>query len=120
MADHVIEYATPRVALIDRYSLAVLLSLAFAFGILGQYLFYRTALGLNVGIATVAVLMVASRLRPEGARTDLLDRWILPAAIVFAFLPAVRVDLLGAGLLVLTAAAMFPDPAIFARVLGCM
>lgn len=27
---------------------------------------------------------------------------------------------LGAGLLALTAAAMFPDPAIFARVLGCM
>jgi hypothetical protein len=27
---------------------------------------------------------------------------------------------LGAGLVALTAAAMFPDPAIFARVLGCM
>jgi hypothetical protein len=27
---------------------------------------------------------------------------------------------LGIGLLALTAAAMFPDPAIFARVLGCL
>jgi hypothetical protein len=27
---------------------------------------------------------------------------------------------LGAGLLAATAAAMFPDPAVFARVLGCL
>ena len=94
MADHVIEQTTPRVAFIDRYSPAVLLSLAFAFGILAQYLFYRSALGINVGIAAVVVLAVASRLRPEGARIDRLDRWILPAAIVVAFLPALRVDLM--------------------------
>ena len=94
MADHVIEHTTPRVALIDRYSPAVLLSLAFAFGILAQYLFYRSSLGINVGIAAVAALTVASRLRPEGARIDRLDRWIVPAAIVFAFLPALRVDLM--------------------------
>ena len=94
MADHVIERATPRVASLDRYSPAVLLSLAFAFGILAQYLFYRSALGINVGIASLVILAIAWRLRPTGARVDPLDRWIVPAAIVFAFLPALRVDLM--------------------------
>src|SRR6266852_7583819 len=94
MSDHVIEHAAPRVASLDRYSPAVLLSLAFGFGVLAQYLFYRSALGINVGIASVVVLAVSWRLRPAGARVDRLDRWILPAAIVFAFLPALRVDLM--------------------------
>ena len=92
MADHVIEHTPPRVASIDRYSPAVLLSLALVFGVLAQYLFYRSALGLNIGIASAAVLTVGWRLRPPRARVDRLDRWILPAAIVFAFLPALRVD----------------------------
>jgi hypothetical protein len=94
MADHVIEHTAPRVGSIDRYSPAVLLSLALAFGVLAQYLFYRTALGINVGVASAAVVAVAWRLRPTGARVDRLDRWIVPAAIVFAFLPALRVDLM--------------------------
>src|SRR5439155_5780146 len=81
MADHVIERATPRVASLDRYSPAVLLSLAFAFGILAQYLFYRSALGINVGIASLVILAIAWRLRPTGARVDPLDRWIVPAAV---------------------------------------
>lgn len=94
MADHVIEQSTPRVASIDRYSPAVLLSLALVFGVLAQWLFYRSPVGINLGIASVVVLVVAWRLRPVGARVDQLDRWIAPAAIVFAFLPALRVDLM--------------------------
>jgi hypothetical protein len=94
MADHVIEHTAPRVGYVDRYSPAVLLSLALAFGILAQYLFYRTPLGVNVGIASAVILTVAWRIRPEGARVDRLDRWIAPAAIVFAFLPALRADLM--------------------------
>lgn len=94
MADHVIEQSTPRVASIDRYSAAVLLSLALVFGVLAQWLFYRVPMGINLGIASVVVLAVAWRLRPVGARVDRLDRWIAPAAIVFAFLPALRVDLM--------------------------
>src|SRR5436190_2532153 len=94
MADHVIEHSAPRVGPIDRYSPAVLLSLALAFGVLAQYLFFRSALGINVGIASALVLAAAWRLRPTGARVDRLDRWIVPAAIVFAFLPALRVDLM--------------------------
>ena len=94
MADHVIERSAPRVASVDRYSPAVLLSLALLFGVLAQYLFYRSALGVNVGIASLVVLAVAWRLRPVGTRFDRLDRWIAPAAIVFALLPALRVDLM--------------------------
>lgn len=92
MTDHVIDHAQPRFGSIDRYSPAVLLSLALTFGLLAQALFYRTLLGVNVGIASLVVLAVASRLRPSGARVDRLDRWIAPAAVVFAFLPALRVD----------------------------
>src|SRR3954462_10390818 len=94
MADHILERATSRAPSIDRYSPAVLLSLAIVLGVLAQALFYRTALGINVGIASVAARLIAGRLRPAGARTDRLDRWIAPAAIVFAFLPALRVDLM--------------------------
>jgi len=75
MADHAIEHTTPRVGSIDRYSPAVLLSLALAFGALAQALFFRSALGINVGIASAVVLVAAWRLRPNGARVDRLDRW---------------------------------------------
>jgi uncharacterized protein DUF4153 len=94
MVDHVIEHTTPRAAFIDRYSPAVLLSLALLFGVVAQWLFYRSPLGINVGIASIGVLSVAWRLRPVGSRMDRLDRWIVPAAIVFALLPALRVDLM--------------------------
>ena len=94
MTDDVITQTAPRAASVDRHSPAVLLPLAVLFGIVAQGLFYRSALGINVAIASVAVLAIASRLRPVGARIDRLDRWIVPATIVFAFLPAVRVDLM--------------------------
>src|SRR5437879_6419053 len=92
MTDHVIDHAAPRLGSIDRYSSAVLLSLALLFGLLAQSLFYRTPLGVNVGIASLVVLAVASRLRPAGARIDRLDRWIAPAGVIFASLPVLRVD----------------------------
>src|SRR2546428_5679478 len=94
MTDHVMDHATPRLVSIDRYSPAVLLALALLFGLLAQALFYRSALGINVGISAIVVLAAAYRLRPSGARIDRLDRWIAPSAIVFALLPALRVDLM--------------------------
>src|SRR5437870_8654053 len=94
MTDHVMDHATPRLVSIDRYSPAVLLSLALLFGVLAQALFYRSALGINVGISAIVVLAAAYRLRPSGARIDRLDLWIAPGAIVFALLPALRVDLM--------------------------
>ena len=94
MSDQAIEYTAPRIASLDRYSPAVLLSLALLFGLLAQSLFYRSALGVNVGFASIVVLAVAYRLRPNRARIDRLDRWIAPAAVIFAFLPALRADLM--------------------------
>src|SRR2546422_27924 len=79
---------------VDRYSPAVLLSLALLFGLLAQYLFYGVALGINLGIGSLALLAAAWRLRPADARLDRSDRWIAPAAILFAFLPAIRTDLM--------------------------
>jgi hypothetical protein len=94
MTDDVIAQTAPRVTVVDRHSPAVVLPLALVFGVIAQWLFYRSALGINVGIASLLVLAIAWRLRPAGARVDALDRWIVPAAIVFAFLPALRVDLM--------------------------
>src|SRR5256886_3027050 len=94
MADHGAEDPTPGVGSTALYSPAVLRSLALVFGALAQALFFRSAVGVNVGIASAVVLAAAWRLRPSGARVERLDRWIAPAAIVFAFLPALRVDLM--------------------------
>src|SRR5438093_13522541 len=94
MTDHVIDHATPRLGSIDRYSPAVLLSLALLFGLLAQALFYRSALGINVGISAIVILAAAYRLRPSGARIDRLDRWIAPSAVVFWLLPTLRADLI--------------------------
>src|SRR5207244_698375 len=85
MTDHAIDHAAPRVASIDRYSPAVLLSLAVLFGLLARSLFYRSALGINIGIASIVVLAVAYRLRRNRARIDRLDRWIAPAAVLLVF-----------------------------------
>ncbi|TMF80661.1 MAG: hypothetical protein E6I18_05335, partial [Chloroflexi bacterium] len=70
MADHVIEHTMPRVGSIDRQSPATVLMLAFVFGVLAQFLFYRSPLGINVGAAAVVVVAVAWRLRPPGARIE--------------------------------------------------
>jgi len=94
VTDHVIDRATPGAASIDRHAPAITLGLALVFGVLAQFLFYRSPLGVNVGVAAVVVLAVAWRFRPADTRIDRLDLWIVPAALVFAFLPALRVDLM--------------------------
>src|SRR5439155_866609 len=89
MTDHVIDHATPRLGSIDRYSPAVLLSLALLFGLLAQALFYRSALGINVGISAIVILAAAYRLRPSGARIASVGIGIalaFPFLLVFALL----------------------------------
>src|SRR5438874_2617263 len=93
MAEQTFETATSRVS-IDRYSPAVILPLALAFGLAAQYLFYGVALGISLAIATGALLAVAWRLRPAGVRLHRSDRWIVPAAILFSLMPALRIDLM--------------------------
>src|SRR6266550_490148 len=94
MTEQTFATTTSRLSFVDRYSPAVLLPLAILFGLAAQYLFYGVGLGINLGIASLALLAAAWRLRPAGARLDRADRWIAPAAIGFAFLPAIRSDLM--------------------------
>src|SRR2546428_2264420 len=94
MAEQTFDSTTSRLGSLDRYSPAVLLSLALLFGHAAQYLFYGVALGINLGIASLTLLAVVWRLRPAGTRLDRSDRWIAPAAIVFAFLPTMRSDVM--------------------------
>src|SRR5438309_7228097 len=94
MAEQTFDSTTSRLGSIDRYSPAVLLPLALLFGLAAQLLFYGVAVGINLGIATIALIGVAWRVRPADARMDRFDRWIVPAAIVFAVLPALRTDLM--------------------------
>src|SRR2546426_11897680 len=94
MTEQTFESTTPRLGSIDRYSPAVLLPLALLFGLVAQLLFYGVGVGINLGIATVALLGVAWRGRPARARVDRFDLWVAPAAIPFAVLPPPRVGLM--------------------------
>src|SRR2546425_5198244 len=67
MTEQTFESTTPRLGSIDRYSPAVLLPLALLFGLVAQLLFYGVGVGINLGIATVALLGVAWRARPPRA-----------------------------------------------------
>src|SRR5437879_13461766 len=90
MAEQTFDSTTSRLGSIDRYSPAVLLPLALLFGLAAQLLFYGVAVGINLGIATIALIGVAWRVRPAGARMDPFDRWFVQATVVFAALPLVR------------------------------
>lgn len=75
----------PRLA--RRVALAALL-----LGLLGDTLFDRMALGINVPIAVAATLVLATRFRPSGSHIDRLDGWIPPVAILAALGVALRAD----------------------------
>lgn len=77
-------------ASIDPATAARILLSATAVGLLAQLLFVGQSIGVNVGLATVAVLVAARLVRPSGTRTDRADWWLVPAALVFAALPAMR------------------------------
>src|SRR2546426_3901460 len=90
MTEQTFESTTPRLGSIDRYSPAVLLPLALLFGLVAQLLFYGVGVGINLGIATVALLGVAWRVRPARARMDRVGLLITPAAVAFPVLPPLR------------------------------
>ncbi|MBI3750762.1 MAG: DUF4173 domain-containing protein [Chloroflexi bacterium] len=75
----------PRLA--RRVALAALL-----LGILGDLLFDRVALGINVPIAIGAGLVAATLFRPAGSRIDRLDLWIPLVAMLAALGVALRAD----------------------------
>jgi hypothetical protein len=65
---------------------------ALALGILADVLFDRTALGINVPIATVLVLAIATLLAPRARPVDRLDLWLAALAILASLGPALRTD----------------------------
>lgn len=85
---------------------------ALAAGLLGQYLFVDAAFGINVPIATVALLAAGWLVRDEARPAPrLADAWLAPAAVILAAFVALRgdvtlvtLDILGA--IVLSGAAL--------------
>jgi hypothetical protein len=65
---------------------------ALLLGLLGDVLFDRVALGINVPIAVAAALLVATLFRPATGRVDQLDLWIPLVAILAALGVALRAD----------------------------
>jgi len=65
---------------------------ALLLGVLGDVLFDRQALGLNVPIAVCAAIVAATLFRPAGAVIDRLDLWIPPVAVLASIGVAVRAD----------------------------
>ena len=95
MRDQTFERLTSRQLVgIDRFSPGVLLPVAFLCGALAQWLFYGVPLGVNLALAVIGMLILCWTLRPAGARVDALDRWVVPVAVIFAFLPTLRSDLM--------------------------
>src|SRR3989442_9807244 len=87
MTEQTFESTTPRLGSIDRYSPAVLLPLALLFGLVAQLLFYGVGVGINLGIATVALLGVAWRAGPPRPRLGRVHPLRPPPASSFAGLP---------------------------------
>jgi uncharacterized protein DUF4153 len=96
-----------------------LVVLALILGIVAEVLLYRVALGINVPILAVLALGAAWLARRPQAALDPLDRWLAPAALLFALGPALRADdvmvasdTAAAILLTVAAAAAFTGAAI--------
>jgi hypothetical protein len=66
--------------------------LAIALGLLGQALFFEAPLGLNVPLATLALLAAGWALRPSRRRPSLPDLLLPVAALIFAIPAALRDD----------------------------
>jgi hypothetical protein len=66
---------------------------ALATGLLAQYLFVDAALGINVPIATAALLLAGWVARdPASAPPRLVDAWLAPAALILSAFVALRGD----------------------------
>ena len=76
----------------DRLHARRLAALALLLGLIAEVLFYGSALGLNLPVVVTLVLLSTWLARPNGARIDPFDRWIVPAAVAFAAAVALRAD----------------------------
>jgi Domain of unknown function (DUF4173) len=87
---------TPRLA--RRIALVALVA-----GVLGDALFDRVGLGINVPIAVAGILVATTIFRPRDRRIDPLDLWLPPVALVAALVVALRTDVVIVFLAVLMA-----------------
>jgi hypothetical protein len=93
-------------------------ALALLLGVVGEVLAYDVALGINVPIAIVLTILAMWLVRPRRSRLDVLDGWIVPAAIGFAAAVALRADdalvvldaLAALGLTLMAAVALSGEP----------
>lgn len=76
---------TPRLA--RRIALVALVA-----GVLGDALFDRVGLGINVPIAVGGILLATAIFRPADRRIDPLDFWLPPVAMAAAVVVALRTD----------------------------
>src|SRR2546428_12829439 len=94
MAEQSFETTTPRLGSIDRFRPPFGLPGALLVGLAAHFFLWGVARGINRGTARGVLRAGGWRRSPAGARLYRSDRWIAPASIVFAFLPAVRTDLM--------------------------
>jgi hypothetical protein len=114
----------PREAVVPRAGAVVAAGLAL--GLLAQWLFYDTAPGMNVPVATAALLLAGWLIRPAGAqRVRWRDLWLPVAAIVLSAFVALRgdptlvaLDVLGSLALAGAALAAFAGRPVVDRPLG--
>jgi hypothetical protein len=76
---------------------------ALVAGVLGDALFDRVGLGINVPIAVAGILVATTMFRPGDHRIDPLDLWLPPVALAAAFVVALRTDVVIVFLAVLLA-----------------
>lgn len=76
----------------DRQGARRLLALALAVGVVAEVVLDGSAIGINVSIATLAVLAAAWVVRRRGRALDPVDTWLPATAIVLSLLAAIRAD----------------------------
>ncbi len=95
----------PLVGRVERATARRVALVAVAMGVLAELLLDGPAIGINIPLATLALLGAAWFLRRRGRAPDPLDAWLPVTAIVLASLAAVRADPFVAFLDIATAAA---------------
>jgi len=68
------------------------LALALLLGLVGQFLFFRQPLGVNVPVITAGFLLAAWTLRAPPASVRGIDAWLPAGALAFAMFCAIRSD----------------------------
>src|SRR5688572_14625397 len=71
---------------------ARVLAAGLGVGLLAEFLVRNHAIGINLVLATGAMLAAVAVLRPKERRMDPVDLWLPVGAVLFAAFPAFRTD----------------------------